>query len=121
VFYDIFAELCKRNDISPSRAALEIGLSKSSVSSWKNSGIRPRYESLKKISDYFGVSTDSLMTKEAEAETPVYDGRLAFYGELKDHLTQDDIDDIEAIMRAKALRNIERALDDDDGEGKKRS
>jgi len=118
VFYDIFAELCKKSDISPSRAALEIGLSKSSVSSWKNSGVRPRFETLKKISDYFGVSVDTLVG-DAREETPVYDGRLAFYGELKDHLTQDDIDDIEAIMRAKALRNIERAADDGDGEGKK--
>lgn len=33
------------------------------------------------------------------------DQLIAFYGKVKDHLTEDDIDDIMASMRVKAERN----------------
>lgn len=71
MFYDKYVSLCKRNNISPSRAAQEIGFNKSSITNWKNNGYTPRREILVRIADYFGVSVDFLLDKDnSESEKP---------------------------------------------------
>lgn len=60
MFYDQFIELCVRKGISPSRAAVEMGINKSSVTMWKNGSI-PSTPTLNKLSNYFGVSVDYLL------------------------------------------------------------
>jgi transcriptional regulator with XRE-family HTH domain len=61
VFYDIFKELCDKKGVSPSRACLEMNLSRSLGAKWKNTGANPSFDVLSKMSDYFGVSTDYLL------------------------------------------------------------
>lgn len=41
--------------------AAELGVTKQSVSNWENDNILPSIEMLKKIADYFSVSTDYLL------------------------------------------------------------
>lgn len=60
MFYDQFINLCERRGISPSRAATEMGINKSSVTMWKNGSI-PSTTTLDKLSNYFGVSVDYLL------------------------------------------------------------
>jgi len=60
VFYDIYARLCAEKGVSPSRAAVEMGFYRSSVSYWKNKGGSPGKKGLKKIAEYFGVSEEYL-------------------------------------------------------------
>lgn len=62
-FYETFAFLCEEADITPSGVAREIGIPKSSITSWKKEGYSPRNETLNKIADFFGVSTDFLNDK----------------------------------------------------------
>ena len=64
MFFDVFRELCDKKGVSPSRAALECGLSKSTVSQWKTRGSSPKFEQLSKIAAYFGVSVDYLLGNE---------------------------------------------------------
>lgn len=64
MFYDKYCELCKKAGKSPSGAALEMGISKSSVSTWKNLGRTPKNEQLKMVASYFGVSVDYLLGNE---------------------------------------------------------
>lgn len=45
------------------------------------------------------------LTGEVQPEIEMKDQLMAFYGEVKDDLTEDDIDDIMASMRVKAERN----------------
>lgn len=110
MFFDVFRELCDKKGVSPSRAALECGLSKSAVSQWKIRGSSPKFEQLSKIAAYFGVSVDYLLgneekpaaTEDSELENLMKDEFIAFYGEVKDSLDQDDIDDLKTFMRMKA-------------------
>lgn len=104
MFYDVYVALCKNKGISLSRAADEIGLSNSTVTKWKKTGATPSGETLAKVAAYFGVSVDDLIG-EVQPETEMKDQLIAFYGKVKDHLTEDDIDDIMASMRVKAERN----------------
>ena len=62
MFYDQYLYLCNQKGIAPSRVAQDIGVSKTSVSRWKD-GATPNAEILAKLADYFNVSTDFLLGK----------------------------------------------------------
>lgn len=67
MFYDKFCDLCSKKGVSPSRAAIEAGFSKSLLSKWKaDPSILPSSDVLKKVADYFGVTTDWLLGKEKQ-------------------------------------------------------
>lgn len=70
MFYDLYCSLCTQKNIKPTRAAIEIGLSKGLPSTWKKFGTTPQREQLVKIAEYFGVSVDYLLGKE---KNPVID------------------------------------------------
>lgn len=72
MFFDVYKDLCKQRNISPSAAAIEMGINKGTVSVWKNKGITPQTQQLQKIADYFGVSVDYLLGKEPK-EKPATD------------------------------------------------
>ena len=87
MFYDLFCELCARKGIAPTRAALDMGMSKATPTTWKNKGTTPQAAQLQKIADYFGVSVDYLLgnTKGADgvsgrAEKPPGDENAFFFG-----------------------------------------
>ena len=60
VFYDRFAELCSKRNISANKAATDIGLSNSTVTKWKKTGAVPQTSTLSKIAEYFNVSIVSI-------------------------------------------------------------
>lgn len=65
MFYDKFIKLCNLKRVSPSRAALDLNLSKSSVNKWKN-GSTPSGKTLQMLADYFNVSVDYLINGEPQ-------------------------------------------------------
>lgn len=73
--YDKFCDLCSQKGVSPSKAAMDAGFSKSLISKWKSKQeIVPSSEVLQKIADYFGVSVDYLLGKEKQ---PTQNGELS--------------------------------------------
>lgn len=64
MFFDTYSALCASVGKKPSTVALELGISKSTVSNWKKGGHTPQAAQLQKIADYFGVTVDSLLGKE---------------------------------------------------------
>ena len=72
MFYDRFVMLCQKRGVSPSRAAIDAGLSKSTVTKWKRSpDARPTGNVIEKLTRYFGVSVAELLGEEAAAVTPM--------------------------------------------------
>lgn len=65
-FYTTFERLCKEKGVTPAQVREDIGISQSTMASWKSRGLTPRYDTVRKISNYFGVSTDYLLDKEKE-------------------------------------------------------
>lgn len=59
-FYENYVRLCNMRGQSPSGAALSMGIEKSSVSRWAR-GSLPRYATLVKLSEYFGVQVSELL------------------------------------------------------------
>lgn len=70
-FYENFVGLCNKIGKTPSRAALEIGLSKPTVNRWKNGSI-PTDATAMKIAEYFGVTVQDL-TGAANAGDLLYE------------------------------------------------
>lgn len=69
MFIDTFGALCKQKGVTMNKACLEIGISRTSTAKWKNGSV-PNGQTLAKIAEYFGVSTDYLLEKEtAPAES----------------------------------------------------
>ena len=69
-FYENFTRLCRKVGKAPSVVAQEIGLNNSSVTYWKR-GSMPKGETLRKLSEYFGVSVDALLEDKADEDERV--------------------------------------------------
>lgn len=113
MFYDVYADLCKRIGKKPSAVAEELKINKSNVSNWKNNGYTPRGEALQRIADYFGVTTDYLLGQESAPAAPARDildeVDIAFYDGYKE-LSEDDketVRDMVRVMRARRAKKQE--------------
>lgn len=60
MFWEIFFDLCKNSNVSPSQVVKNLSLSSSSVTSWKKGKV-PHHGTLLKIAEYFGVTVDYLL------------------------------------------------------------
>lgn len=67
MFYEQYCRLCKERGKSPSAAAIEMGISKSAVSTWKNLGRTPKIDQLQKVADYFHLTVDQLLDENKNA------------------------------------------------------
>ncbi len=92
MFFEYYKQLCDQKGVSPSRAAEDIGLSRTSVVKWKNGSV-PSGATLKKIGEYFGVSADALLREGAEAapepDVTFDDFTYALHNETKE-LTEEN-------------------------------
>lgn len=61
MFFQNLDFLCQQNHTTITAVSQSLGLSKGSVTSWKNGAI-PNGETLLKFANYFNVSTDYLLT-----------------------------------------------------------
>lgn len=122
MFYDKFVQLCNARGVSPSRAAVEAGLSKSTVSKWKSTpDAEPTGAAIKKLTQYFGISIAELMGDAVEktfAETNqqttykdiLDEVDIAFYDGYKE-LTEDDketVRDMVRVMRERRAKKQEK-------------
>ena len=86
MFFDIFKKLCAERGITPTRASVEIGFSKGSVSYWRkkhSEGVdaKPDTYTAQKIADFFGVSVDYLLGRTDDpAESDAENGTPAATG-----------------------------------------
>jgi transcriptional regulator with XRE-family HTH domain len=118
VFYDRFAYLCSQKGVSPSRAAIEAGISKSLVTKWRTNSVQdPSAEVARKVANYFGITVAELL-EEGNEKKPLVNGdeELTEYLEILKtrpemrmlfHLSKDATkEDVEAAVRIiEALRN----------------
>ena len=70
-FYEKYQILCREAGNSTSFVANAIGLNNSSVTCWKR-GSQPKAETIKKLSEYFGVSVDYLIGLTDDPHKPPY-------------------------------------------------
>ena len=115
VFYDIFIRLCAQKNVTPSKAAEEIGLNRAAVTKWQRGG-KPSAVNLLKLAKYFGVTTEYLLGEEKapeKNELPATNEELdkalegvnfALYGEAKDLTVKEKQDVLKFIQFLKSKR-----------------
>ena len=65
MFYDRFVYLCKQRGVSPTRAALDAGISKSLVTKWKTNNVQdPSPDVLRRLAKYFNITVAELLGEE---------------------------------------------------------
>ena len=80
MFWETLTSLCADNDISPTALCSKLGFSNATATKWKK-GATPHFITLKKIADFFNVSTDYLLGKEEKTpDVPDYTYAL-FHGD----------------------------------------
>ncbi len=85
MFYDRYVMLCSRKGVSPSRAAIDAGLNKSSVTKWKNDpDARPTGAVIEKLTRYFGVSVAELLGEGDVRPVTDEDIKFALFGGSED-------------------------------------
>ena len=102
MFYDRFVYLCSQRGVSPSRAALDAGISKSLVTKWKSNNAKdPSPDVVRKLAKYFNVTVAELLGEETE-KAPTETGKrsvsdddikFALWGDCED-VDDDDLADV---------------------------
>ena len=100
--YDRIASLCSNKGIRPGKMCNDLGISRGSIGDLKKG--RREGISIKtatKIADYFGVTTDYLLTGDETKKAPTQDGergideqnlKVAFFRGADPTLTKEDMD-----------------------------
>lgn len=105
-FYQMYLGLCNAKGLTPSKAALNMGISKTSVSRWKK-GYNPTDINLKKVADYFGVTVDYFKKDELPDKAEQSAEDLAEINEMVSQISRlsDEerkiVDDLLAVLLAK--------------------
>ncbi len=68
MFFTNYCKLCKEKNMTPTGVAVELGISRGTVSAWKNKDRLPQASQLQKIADYFGVTVDALLSENGEGK-----------------------------------------------------
>lgn len=89
VFFDIFCALCDKKGVSVTKATVEIGLSRTIGTKWKKTDATPNGETLNKIANYFGVSTDYLLGYTPQAQLDAINTKLRTLGAKLDFAEND--------------------------------
>lgn len=109
--YERIEQLCREAGVNVTTMCRETGVPRSALSDYKAGRIKSlAADKLAKIAGYFNVSVDHLLGKEEKPAAPkdgelVKDELIGFYGDVKEHLTEGDIEDIKTLMKLRAELN----------------
>lgn len=107
-FYEKYLMLCDKNKKTPSGAALEMGLSKTTVNRWKNGG-GITDATILKVATFFGVSKEELKGEPEQKEKPAPGGSEldARFDALLSQMTDADRADLLEYMEFKVAKRKE--------------
>lgn len=106
-FYEKYLMLCDKNKKTPSGAALEMGLSKTTVNRWKNGG-GITDATILKVATFFGVPKEELKGEPEQKEKP---NALDGIGLDMADLSPEDVELFKRILAApEAKKNAIREL-----------
>ena len=108
-FYEKYLMLCDKNQKTPSGAALEMGLSKTTVNRWKNGG-GITDATILKVATFFGVPKEELKGEPKQKEKPapqMENGLDARFDALLSQMTDADRADLLEYMEFKVAKRKE--------------
>ena|GEM_PF-271666 len=109
MFYDLFYDLCTQKKVTPSKACLDMGLSRSLAAKWKNTNATPSADVIAKIAAYFDVSTDYLFERHYPSNVEVFNKKTGEWVPVEQHGGSEQKK--EAPAKAEAL-SVEERVDE---------
>lgn len=76
MFWDVYTALCAKQGVSPNAVAKSLSIASGTVTNWKNGAV-PQNATLRKIADYFQVSTTYLLGLTDEPSVVLSDQVIA--------------------------------------------
>lgn len=76
MFWDVYTALCAKQGVSPNAVAKSLSIASGTVTNWKNGAV-PQNATLRKIADYFQVSTTYLLGLTDEPSVSLSDQVIA--------------------------------------------
>ena len=116
LLYERISELAKKQGISVPQLSENLGLSRNAIYQWKTSS--PKADTLQKVADYFGVSTDYLLGRETPATNEPDDDLTAFFRISTEGMSDDEVDTLKEeledfmLIRAERLKRKKAKKDD---------
>ena len=110
-FYEKYLMLCDKNKKTPSGAALEMGLSKTTVNRWKNGG-GITDATILRVANYFEIPKEELTGEEPDQkEKPAPGGSEldAEFGAVLDQLTEQELADVLQYAKFKVASRKENS------------
>lgn len=106
MFYMQLEQLCAKNNISISTFVVDkLHMSKGNIAGWRKGQV-PSANTIKKIADYFGVTTDYLLTGKKQENVRVYDKEDNIV--VLDDETRDLIDSLRKRPEMKILFSVSK-------------
>lgn len=103
--YENYAKLRDERGLSDYAVAKDLGIGRSTFSEWKRGDYTPKFDKLKKIADYFGVTTDDL---QGNANTGATDrATLELWHYWKDKALMDVLEMYSKLPTEKKKRAID--------------
>ena len=122
--YKTILDLCNKRGVSPTKMSKEAGISRSIMTELKAGRTKnPSTDTLSKIANYFGVSVDDLVSADSyrhgppTQQTPTItddDLMFALFGDVKDELTKEDLDDVRAYAEFVMKRKLDAQQNKED-------
>ena len=109
-FVERVMELIEKEGITKNKLLTSLQLGKNSFVDWSK-GSKPNGETVAKIANYFGVSTDYLLTGKEDEKTsshPLLQEALVGFDAKKAIFTEDEKDLLEAFAETLLLRREKR-------------
>ena len=109
MFYDIFTELCDEKGVTPTTVRKELGISQSTMASWKSRGLNPSASLLVQLAEYFGTTPAYLLgNRYARYPSPILLARDL----PKIDTIAIDLDKIHAEIDKKSVSETGKTLDE---------
>lgn len=107
MFWEKFVQLCNSVNKSPNRVAEELNYSSGSVTAWKKGRV-PKWVTLTKIAEYFGVSVNYLLGQETNEEQAEKDlmNKIGAIPISRDTYTVPVVGKVAAGVPIEAIENI---------------
>lgn len=105
MFYDTLNNLLKKHGISKTKLSNDLKIGKNQIKYWEKTGIMPNGDTLVKLADYFGVSTDYLLGITDERtprtkDTPEMSAAEKRLAELLRAVPADKLDELCSLIEA---------------------
>ena len=125
MYYEIFEDLCKKNNTNASQVSRATGISTATFTSWKKGSYTPKTDKLQKIADHFNVTLQYLTGTEEPSPTAIdEDNKPYFLDSAFLSLAQEaqdsglNADEIQAIIQT--IKTVKKIREDKENEKKEK-